>query len=245
MNGRINLMQKTLFMAIITALVMVSPTAFAKEYIIKQISDPAGKKPYYFSPNHLTIQTGDTVHFVNAQDDMHDVMFVEVPKGVNTVIMSPMHEKEGDRFTYRFVVPGTYKFHCHPHEGLDMQGTLIVGKPSKAGETMKMNHHAMAMTQNHKAHAEQAPEKNHQNQTLQDGHGIEATGKVNHIDPTNRTITITHDPIQALSWPKMKMVFSVAKDINFSDIKVGDSVIFSLKQEGEDNYVIVMLNKTP
>ena len=120
------------------ALTMMASPAFAKDYTIKQISDPAGNKPYYFSPDNLTIQPGDTVNFIDAQDDMHDVMFVEVPKGVNEMIMSPMSEKEGDKFSYTFTVPGTYKFHCHPHEALGMTGTLIVGQASKPGETVKM-----------------------------------------------------------------------------------------------------------
>ncbi len=125
------------------ALVMLASPAFAKEYTIKEVSDPAGNKPYYFSPDKLTIQPGDTVTFVNVQEDMHDVMFVEVPKGVDEMIMSPMHEKEGDKFSYTFTVPGTYNFHCHPHEALGMKGTLVVGQASKPGETVKMDHHKM------------------------------------------------------------------------------------------------------
>ena len=53
------------------ALVMLASPAFAKEYTIKEVSDPAGDKPYYFSPDTLTIQPGDTVTFVNAQDERH------------------------------------------------------------------------------------------------------------------------------------------------------------------------------
>ncbi len=125
-------------------LVMLASPASAKEYTIKEVSDPSGDKPYYFSPDRLTIQPGDTVTFVNAQEDMHDVMFVEVPKGVDGMIMSPMHEKEGDKFSYTFNVSGTYKFHCHPHEALGMKGVLIVGQASKLDETVKMDHHKMS-----------------------------------------------------------------------------------------------------
>ena len=57
-----------------TALTMLAMPALAKEYTVKEVSDPAGDKPYYFSPDQLTIQPGDTVTFVNAQEDMHDVM---------------------------------------------------------------------------------------------------------------------------------------------------------------------------
>lgn len=127
-----------------TALVMLATPALAKEYTIKEISDPAGDKPYYFEPDHLTIQPGDTVTFIDAQDDTHDIMFDVVPKAVTeAMIMGPMQEKEGSKWSYTFTVPGTYHFHCHPHEALGMQGDLIVGEASKPGETKTVDHDEM------------------------------------------------------------------------------------------------------
>ncbi|PIR39773.1 MAG: hypothetical protein COV35_00795 [Alphaproteobacteria bacterium CG11_big_fil_rev_8_21_14_0_20_39_49] len=126
-----------------TALMLATTPAFAKEYTIKEVTDYNAEKQNFFSPDKLTIQPGDTVNFVNAQDEMHDVMFVNVPKGVNEMIMSPMMEKKGDKFSYTFNVPGTYQFHCHPHEALGMKGTIIVGKASKPGETKAVDHHEM------------------------------------------------------------------------------------------------------
>lgn len=216
------------------ALVMLASPAFAKEYTIKEVSDPAGDKPYYFSPDKLTIQPGDTVTFVNAQEDMHDVMFVEVPKGVDEMIMSPMHEKEGEKFSYTFTVPGTYNFHCHPHEDLGMKGTLIVGQASKPGETVKMDHHKMG---------EKAEGKKADATAPVDAKSIQATGKINSVDAASGSINVTHDPIKALGWPKMKMEFSVVKGVDLSSVKAGDAVNFSLKAEGEDNYVITKINK--
>ena len=125
------------------ALMLATSPAFAKEYTIKEVTDYNAKKQNFFSPDHLTIQPGDTVTFEDAQDEMHEVMFINVPKGVNEMIMSPMQKKKGDKFTYTFTVPGTYKFHCHPHEALGMTGTLIVGTPSKPGETNAVDHHMM------------------------------------------------------------------------------------------------------
>jgi plastocyanin len=132
-------MKKLLFAV---SLMLVAETALAKEVIVNEVTGKNGEA--YFSPDKLTVQPGDTVTFVNAQDDTHEVMFVSVPKGVNEMIMSPMHEKKGDKFSYSFTVPGTYEFHCHPHEAIDMKGTLIVGKASKPGETKAMDHHKMA-----------------------------------------------------------------------------------------------------
>ncbi len=134
-------MKKTLLTA---TLILASTPAFAKEYTIKEVTDDNAKKQNFFSPDKLTIQPGDTVTFVNAQDTPHEVMFINVPKAVDAMIMSPMHEKKGDSFSYTFTIPGTYKFHCHPHEALGMDGTLIVGKPSKPGQTKAVDHHKMA-----------------------------------------------------------------------------------------------------
>jgi len=215
-------------------LVLLTGPALAKEYTIKEVSDPAGNKPYYFEPSELTIQPGDTVTFVNVQDDQHDVMFVEMPKGIDEMIMSSKHEKEGDKFSYTFSVPGTYQYHCHAHEALGMKGTLIVGAPSKPGEAVVMDHHKMA--------------KKAEGGSDEHGHAatsnlIDAVGKVNSADAAGHTVNITHDPIKAWNWPKMKMEFSVDKSIDLSAFKAGDMVSFTLKPQGEDDYTVVKIQK--
>lgn len=215
-----------------TAFVLLASPALAKEYTIKEVSDPAGDKPYYFSPDKLTIQPGDTVTFVNAQEDMHEVMFINVPKEIDGIIMSPLHEKEGEKWSYTFTVPGTYQFHCHPHEKLGMQGSLIVGEASKPGETKAMDHHKLT--------------KKFENETSapQTAAGLpQGTGKVNTVDADKRTINITHAPIKALNWPKMKMEFSVDKSVDLSGFKAGDAVSFTLKPAGNDDYTVVTLKK--
>lgn len=107
-----------------TALIAIATPAFAADYVVKEVTDyDNSEKPYYFEPDNLTIQPGDTVTFVNAQEDTHDVMFDVVPKALTeAMIMGPMMEKEGEKWSYTFTVPGTYHFHCHPHEANGMQG---------------------------------------------------------------------------------------------------------------------------
>ena len=78
--------------------------------------------------------------FVNAQDDTHDIMFTDVPAKADAMIMSPTLEKKGDHWAYTFTIPGTYRFHCHPHEELGMTGVLIVGQASPKNK--KLNPHA-------------------------------------------------------------------------------------------------------
>jgi plastocyanin len=223
-------MKKTMFTL---GLALIAMPAFAKEVIVREVSDPAGNKPYYFSPANLTIQPGDTVTFVNDQEDSHDVMFVSVPKGVDEMIMSPMLEKEGDKFSYTFTVPGTYQFHCHPHEELGMKGTLIVGRPSKPGETVAMDHHKLE-----KKPAASAGKA----EPAKVGNLVQATGKLNGVDAAGRTINITHDPIKALGWPKMKMQFAVAEGVDLGAIKAGDAVYFGLEARGDD-YVVTTIKK--
>lgn len=213
-----------------TALMLAATPAFAKEYTIKEVTDYDAKKQHFFSPDKLTIQPGDTVNFVNAQDEIHDVMFVNVPKQVDEMIMSPTQEKKGDKFSYTFTVPGTYKFHCHAHEKLGMEGTLIVGAASKAGETKAMDHHKMTK----KAEGGDAPAA---------GGLHQGVGTINSVDAGKHMVNITHDPIKSLNWPKMKMMFTVDSSVDLSGFQQGDAVSFSLKPQGKDDLIITDMKK--
>lgn len=215
-----------------TALMLASTSAFAAEHIIKEVTDDNAKKQNFFSPDKLTIQPGDTVIFENAQDAPHEVMFISQPKTVDEMIMSPMHDKKGDKFTYTFTVPGTYKFHCHPHEALGMDGTIIVGEPSKAGETKVMDHHKLAK------------KLEHGDSTMHHtGSGIAATGKVISVDAEKHTIKLKHEPIKALNWPVMTMLFTTDSGVDLSTVKEGDAVSFTLKPAGKDDYTISAIKK--
>lgn len=213
-----------------TALMLAATPAFAKEYTIKEVTDYDAKKQHFFSPDTLTIQPGDTVTFVNAQDEIHDVMFVNVPKQVDEMIMSSTHEKKGDKFSYTFTVPGTYKFHCHAHEKLGMEGTLIVGQASKPGETKAMDHHKLGK----KLEESNAPAASGD---------VQATGQVVSVDAAKNSIKIKHDPIKSLGWPVMTMTFTAESGVDLSGVKAGDAVTFTLKPQGKDDYVINGLKK--
>lgn len=214
-----------------TAMILATTPAFAAEFTVKAVTDYNAKKQNFFSPDKLTIQPGDTVTFENVQDEPHQVMFVSVPKGVDEMIMSPMQEKKGEKFTYTFTVPGTYKYHCHPHESMGMDGSIIVGEPSKAGETKVMDHHKLAKKLES---GEAAPAA---------GSNIAATGKVVGVDADMHTIKIKHDPIKSLGWPVMIMTFTVDNGIDVSGYKEGDAVSFTLKPAGKDDYTISTIKK--
>lgn len=137
---------RTKLLILLMLTLIVSP-ASAKEYIVKMVSDPGAVRAHYFDPSKLNIQVGDTVTFVNVQNKGHDVMFDMVPKKAE-LAMSPMMKKKGQKWSYTFKVPGSYRFHCHPHEKHGMKGSIIVGKPSKKSEVKFMDHGDM----DHKKH---------------------------------------------------------------------------------------------
>lgn len=225
-----------------TALMLAATPAFAKEYTIKEVTnEDGGAKPYYFSPDKLVIKPGDTVIFENAQEDMHNVMFVDVPKAVDEMIMSPMMEKKGEKFSYKFTIPGTYQFHCHPHEALGMKGTIIVGQASKPGETKKMGHDEKGEEVGH-GHDGSEPSDHHGKATPAAGQ-VQGTGKVVSVDLAARTIKLEHEPIKSLGWPKMKMQFTADKSVDLSGYKQGEPVSFTLKPVGNDDYAIIDLKK--
>jgi len=215
-----------------TALILAATPAFSKDFTIKEVTDDSAKKQNFFSPDRLTIEPGDTVHFVNAQDAPHEVMFVNVPKAVNEMIMSLMHEKKGDTFSYTFTVPGTYKYHCHPHEAMGMEGTLIVGHPSRPGDNKVMDHHKLAKK------LEDGETATAAGSTMPEG-----TGKVVTVDAEKHSIKLTHDPIKALNWPKMTMLFTVDSSVDLSGFKPGDPIAFTLKPVGKDDYTVIKLKK--
>jgi Cu(I)/Ag(I) efflux system periplasmic protein CusF len=61
-----------------------------------------------------------------------------------------------------------------------------------------------------------------------------ATGTVNSVDPTKRTVNISHDPIKALGWPSMRMDFPVAPSVDLNAVKPGSKISFTLGGAGAD-----------
>jgi Cu/Ag efflux protein CusF len=72
---------------------------------------------------------------------------------------------------------------------------------------------------------------------------IQATGKVVSVNPTEHTVKLIHDPIPALHWPAMMMVFTVQKGVALDHTAVGDAVTFTLTPRGKDDYVISGMKK--
>ena len=123
---------------IATILIAIPQLAHGKEYTVKMIST-GEKGSYYFEPKKLKIKSGDTVTWVNMQDEEHNVMMEKIPASAKEVD-SPLLEKKGDKWSHTFTVSGTYSYHCHPHASL-MKGMIIVDTPSKSAQMKEAEGH--------------------------------------------------------------------------------------------------------
>ena len=68
-----------------------------------------------------------------------------------------------------------------------------------------------------------------------------ATGTVNATDATERTVNISHSPIEIFGWPAMTMDFPVPESIDLSKIKPGDHVVFTIERDAADNYTVTSI----
>ncbi len=72
---------------------------------------------FTFSPQTLTVTVGMTVTWINQDDTPHRVA------SVDKVFASDALDT-GDRYSYRFTAPGTYRYYCSIHP--KMTATIIV-----------------------------------------------------------------------------------------------------------------------
>ena len=115
--------------------------------------------------------------------------------------------------------------------GHDMGSMADMPDKTKSGSSPsgKEAHGSMAMAKPNRAPGQAA--------RTQAGSGITGTGVVQAIDKANGRVKLTHDPIAALGWPRMTVVFRL-KDASLADqIKEGAKVEFSLEQSAS-GYVI-------
>jgi plastocyanin len=75
-----------------------------------------------FDPGNITIQPGTAVRFTNNGKHIHTVTAGDGRWDSRDI-------PPGQTFTVIFMAPGTYKYHCRHHKG--MEGTITVGQPGK------------------------------------------------------------------------------------------------------------------
>ena len=69
-----------------------------------------------------------------------------------------------------------------------------------------------------------------------------ATGVIESVDATAKTITIAHGPVDALGWPGMTMTFQ-APNADIVAFKAGDNVDFEFDSTGMDGTIVSITKK--
>lgn len=77
-----------------------------------------------FTPDNLTIEVGDEVVWTNIGGS-HNVngtsgSYPNNPEGFGNSV------GEGWTYSFTFTLPGTYEYHCDPHQSFGMEGVIIV-----------------------------------------------------------------------------------------------------------------------
>ena len=75
-----------------------------------------------FDPSDVTIDAGDTVHFVNGMLPPHNIIF----EGHDELTREDLMFSPGESQDITFADAGDYEFYCAPHKGAGMTGTIHV-----------------------------------------------------------------------------------------------------------------------
>lgn len=76
---------------------------------------------YAFNPECIKVTLGDTVTWTNSTTTGHTVTSdAGDPESFDLALAG------SGAVTHTFQIAGTYPYHCRPHQGLDMVGTVIV-----------------------------------------------------------------------------------------------------------------------
>ncbi|MGR4066367.1 plastocyanin/azurin family copper-binding protein [Halomonas sp. LR3S48] len=80
-------------------------------------------RDYGFHPAELEVKVGTTVRWVNGEKrTSHDVFFADEEFGSERLFPEESWERT-------FGEPGSYPYHCRPHENRDMRGVIeVVGE---------------------------------------------------------------------------------------------------------------------
>ena len=75
-----------------------------------------------FEPNDITIDAGDTIHFVNGMLPPHNI----IVEGRADLSREALMFSPGESQDITFNEAGDYEFFCAPHQGAGMTGTIHV-----------------------------------------------------------------------------------------------------------------------
>lgn len=126
MSKKLGVLLSTILLVIASFFVSITP-ALAETYTVKMGSDGGLLK---FDPPELTINSGDSVKWVNNKLAPHNAVFdnSKVPGDVSATKIShkALVFSPGESFTTTFDQPGSYTYYCEPHRGAGMVGTITV-----------------------------------------------------------------------------------------------------------------------
>jgi len=116
--------------AFVIVIFPLSKATSAEEHVVRIVSDYDNLR-MTFDPKHLVIKLGDTVTWTNEANEEHNVISYPdgFPKGARP-LRSQVMTTEGERWSYKFDIAGTYEYHCIPHLPMGMRGSIIVDRPS-------------------------------------------------------------------------------------------------------------------
>jgi Cu(I)/Ag(I) efflux system periplasmic protein CusF len=77
----------------------------------------------------------------------------------------------------------------------------------------------------------------HQQQGVEYGQAHMLHGVVNSVNAAAGQVNITHDPVESLKWPKMKMNFKARDAALLKDLKPGMTVDFEIEKMGNEYLV--------
>ena len=75
-----------------------------------------------FEPNDISINAGDTIHFVNGMLPPHNI----IVEGREDLSRESLMFSPGESQDITFADAGDYTFFCAPHKGAGMTGTIHV-----------------------------------------------------------------------------------------------------------------------
>lgn len=75
-----------------------------------------------FEPNNITINSGETIHFVNDMLPPHNI----IVEGRADLSRESLMFSPGESQDILFADAGDYEFFCGPHQGAGMTGTIHV-----------------------------------------------------------------------------------------------------------------------
>lgn len=74
-----------------------------------------------------------------------------------------------------------------------------------------------------------------------DARQAKAPAVIHSIDADAGTINVTHEPVEALGWPKMTMDLPVTRRVDLSAVEEGANVVLTLKKGMDNRFRVIAI----